>query len=281
MAVLATITSSKLSNRMSRCSHRKEGLMTMPMLARNMAANRLRMGSTWCSVRCACSVLDIMVPATKAPISIDRPSASLAHATTRQKATTTIWKSSSPPERPEISCSARRKGPTALRDSSSAPARKSAILSARPAIAAKPPCTSPDPPSTGSSAKSTPTSTSWVTSVPMVICPYTVAMASRSAHSLSTTAVLDIERNAPMKTPSATGAPRLFDVAPIMSMSMPTCRSPPPTATPRTARSLAMENSSPRQKSSSTTPTWLRVSTCTSSLMTPMPPGPTHAPATR
>ena len=67
--------------------------------------------------------------------------------------------------------------------------------------------------------------------------------------------------------------------APATPANSPICSAPPSSATPRTALSLAGLNSSPRENSSSCTPSCARLSTCTTSTTAPRPPGPTAEPA--
>mmetsp|Transcript_41184 Transcript_41184/g.131807 ORF Transcript_41184/g.131807 Transcript_41184/m.131807 type:complete len:283 (-) Transcript_41184:377-1225(-) len=98
---------------------------------------------------------------------------------------------------------------------------------------------------------------------------------------LSTTVVLDIERKAPTNTPSAIGAPLHVAIVPPRAMKSRIWMAPPPMAAPLTLRSLARENSMPRVKSMSITPSCARVSTCTRPLTRPRPPGPMAAPARR
>ena len=115
----------------------------------------------------------------------------------------------------------------------------------------------------------------------MVIWPCSVCAPPRSARHLITTAVLDMERNAPTKTPSLLGAPVKSEMTPHTSIMSAICMDPPNTATDCTCRSCAKENSTPSAKSRKMIPNCASVSTCTSSTTSPKPPGPTREPAMR
>ena len=118
-----------------------------------------------------------ITPATNAPSSMDSPSFSLHHATTKQNAMVTIWYSSGSTPRADT---ARNSRPTSDLLSPTAAAKKRHISTPTRSIATTPSPTPFVPPSTGSSAKSRPTVQSCRMSVPMVIWPCSVCAPPRS-----------------------------------------------------------------------------------------------------
>ena len=76
------------------------------------------------------------------------------------------------------------------------------------------------------------------------------------------TAVDDIDRNAPTKTPSFSSAPVKLETTPHTSIMSAISARPPPRATPCTCFSLAYENSTPSVNRRKMMPNCASVSTC-------------------
>ena len=283
-----------VKSRTSRCNQRNFGFMTIPIEAKNKAASMLRTGSIFCSVLPAKGVMLIMRPAKKAPSSILKPKCSLIQATVKQNAIATfnkwapqnnqicyvltsrqgkarekntlkmtrmvewrtIWYRSMP-------CLETRKNVarTNVRDMLSATHMKIRVAIAVRNKEATPSMMPWLPPRTGSKAISNPIVQSCKIRVPTVICPETEWNIFRAIKHLTTTAVDDMERKAPMNMPSVDGAPIKSATTQHKNIMSKISRVPPASDTDWTRRSFEKENSRPSVNSRNITPNWARVST--------------------
>mmetsp|Transcript_10713 Transcript_10713/g.29781 ORF Transcript_10713/g.29781 Transcript_10713/m.29781 type:complete len:200 (-) Transcript_10713:523-1122(-) len=128
-------------------------------------------------------------------------------------------------------------------------------------------------------ANISPTTQSWRTSVPMVICACGWCDTLASWMHLTTMEVELMARSDPTNAPWYAPAPIMKAMADPMAAMSPTWRTPPKRATFRTALSFAKLSSKPSVKSKNWTPSCEMLCNCTISLASPNPPCPSSEPA--
>mmetsp|Transcript_16111 Transcript_16111/g.43926 ORF Transcript_16111/g.43926 Transcript_16111/m.43926 type:complete len:366 (-) Transcript_16111:572-1669(-) len=280
------------------CCHRKRGDSSRPIEDRKREAMMLvrlvMLSCKWCTsmppmlLPCPAAAMLMHTPARMAPSSEDRPQHSMSQAMLKQKPTSSSCTRSGLADLLRIRSSGR----------STVVEKREHIKMVLPSFmktlmtrsTAMPFCSaaSSDPGSCmldlanrGPTAKNIPTNTSWVMSVPTVICPNIVPVDRRLSRHLTTIDVLLMDSRPPTNAPVWGGASNM-----LLAMNMPSamlimiCSAPPSTATFHTERSFASESSMPSPNSSSRAPSCASVSTCTSSWTSCRPPGPATAPAT-
>mmetsp|Transcript_16165 Transcript_16165/g.35013 ORF Transcript_16165/g.35013 Transcript_16165/m.35013 type:complete len:351 (-) Transcript_16165:649-1701(-) len=286
------------------CCIRNLGEMMSAVEAMKSAVSTLWTLSTLCRVACSSSALAAavvagpaltaaatMTPARKAPSSSLRPALPHSQAPLKQKPTRTSWHSSREPCRLRI----RSRCESTVRASSSeAPPTTTSLNSTLRIMTRMRAFTSAASSGlasvmrggvglkTGMRANSRPTVQSCRMRVPTVMLPYEVFILLVTSRHLTTTLVEDMLSRAPVNTPCITGASHTqAAMAPPRIMAIRICADPPMMVTPSTDLIFDRLSSMPRPNSSSETPSWAMVSTCTSSLTSCRPPGPTRAPAMR
>ena len=258
----------------------------MPMVMKNRPSSTSWNGRMSVSTWCLYSVSAISMPATNAPSASDRPASSVIAAMPKVTPSRLNMNSSSLLRR-EIAVSHQRI--TFWPPDSSTASTTTALMTAGTSVASRLPVL---PPSAGMITSSGTTARSWNSSTPITRRPCSLSSSSRSAISLTTSAVLDIAIALP-----STAAPcqlrsqwRPSSVKPQINARLPpiaprmvstTCDAPRPNTSVRMARSLGRLNSSPITNIRNTTPNSASERTPAVSCASSSALGPMMTPATR